>query len=148
PAQILSRRRADAIPGALDVVGASRSVDEAGRRPDRMIAAEEESIARATRNRRHAAPVGFNPRRARIMEPSAVHRAPEGRIELEVGAPPLLAHRAEYALEVCLRLRMRSVDRVPRTAAPSAERHTIGSQRRAVGVANEPIGMLLEQMRV
>ena len=38
-----------------------------------------------------------------------------------------------------LHLRVRAVERVPRSAPPAAERDAIGSQRRAVGVLDEPV---------
>ena len=139
--------RLDAIPRPLDVVRAARAVDQPERRPDRVIAAEDEAVARAAQDRLHPAAVGFDARRPRIVEASAVHRAPEVRVELEVGAAPFLPHRAEHVLEVLLHLGMRAVERVPGAAPPAAEGDLVRAQRLAVGVLDEPVGMLLEDVR-
>ena len=79
-----------------------------------------------------------------IVEPAAMHRAPEIGVELEIGATPFLAHGAKELFEMPLHLGMRAVERVPWPAPPAAERHAIGSQRRAGGVLDEPAGMLLK----
>src|SRR5438552_6813355 len=113
-----------------------------------MIAAEKKSVSRAAADCAHAAAVGVDACRVRIAESASVHRSPEVRVELEVGAAPFLAHRPEHALEVRLRLGMGAVDRVPRTVPPSAERHAIGSQRRAGGICDEPGGMLTKYERL
>ena len=146
-AQVLPRGVAEALPVAADVVRAARAVDHADRRPDRMVAAEDERVAAAAQHRRHAAPIGLDARRARIVEAAAVNRAPEVGVELEIRAAPLVAHRREDALEMRLRFRMRAVERVPRATAPAAERDAIGAQRLAVIVFHEPVGMLLEEIR-
>src|SRR5262245_756268 len=112
-----------------------------------MIAAEQERVAGATPDRLHSVPIGLNARRAGIVERSAVNRAPEVRIELEIGATPLAAHRAKDLLEMRLRAGMRAVDRVPGAAAPSSERDLVGAKRIAVRVLDEPVRMLLKQMR-
>src|SRR4029077_3434666 len=75
--QVLKSGGLDAIPRALDIVRAARSVDQAERRPDWVIAAEEKAVARAANDRLHAAAVGLDACRARVVEPSAVHRTPE-----------------------------------------------------------------------
>src|SRR5438876_4442555 len=137
--EVLPRRRHHAIPGALDVVRAARAVDETRRRPDRMIAAEEKRVARAAHDRLHPATVRLDPRRVRIVETAAVHRAPEVRVELEVRAAPLLAHRRKETLEMLLDVRMRAVERVPRAATPASERHAIGAQRRTIRILDEPL---------
>src|SRR5262249_21330000 len=129
---------------ALDVVRAPRSMDQAERRPDRMVAAEDEGVTRAAKNCLHAAPVRFDPGRAWIVKSAAVHRAPERRIQLEVRAAPLRAHGVKHALEMFLRTRMRAVEREPGSTPPATEGDAIGSQRRACFVFDEPVGMLLE----
>src|SRR5439155_10182428 len=100
--------------------------------PQRMIAAEDERIARAAKDRLHAAAIRFDARRLRIVETAAVHRAPEVRVQLEVGAAPFLPHRAEDVREMLLRIAVRAVERVPGTATPAAKGHAIGSQRCAL----------------
>src|SRR5436190_24213445 len=77
--EVLPRRRHHAIPRALDDVRAARAVNEADRRPDWMVAAEEKRGARAAHERLHAAPIRFDARRAWIVEAAAVHRRPEVR---------------------------------------------------------------------
>src|SRR6266699_4752532 len=122
-------------------------MEDADRRPDRMIAAEKKRVAGAAEDRPHAAAVRLDPCRARIVQTAAVHRAPEVRVEFEVGAAPLLAHRSKQMLEMILDCRMRSIECVPWPAPPAAERHPIGPQRPAVAIGDEPIRMLLEDRR-
>src|SRR5437879_13159615 len=97
-----------------------------------MIAAEEKPITGAAANRPHAAAVRIDARGAAIVEAAAVHRAPEGRIELEVRAAPLPPHRPEHVLEMRPGAAMRPVDGLPRPAPPAAERPALRSQRLAV----------------
>ena len=75
-------------------------------------------------------------------------RAPEVRVELEVGDTPLAAHGSEHAFEMRLHLGVRAVEHVPRAAPPAAKCHLVGTQRRSVGVLDEPSRMLLEDMRL
>src|SRR5260370_42615915 len=143
-AQILAGDRPEHSPGTLDVAGAARAVDQSERRPDGMIAAQNEAVPGAAQDRLHPAPVSFDAGRLRIVEHAAMHGAPEVRIELEVGATPLLAHGPEEAFQMLLRFRMRSIKRVPRPVSPPAEGHFVCGQRRAVGSLDEPIRMLLK----
>src|SRR5688500_12741043 len=103
-----------------------------------MIAAEDERVTGAAQHRLHAAPVRFDARGLRIVKAPAMNCAPEVRVQLEVGASPLAPHRLEYMREVFLRPGMRAVDGIPRAATPSAKRHLVRAQRRAVGVLHEP----------
>src|SRR5688500_5064098 len=112
-----------------------------------MVTPEDERIAGAAPHCGHAAPVGLNARRARIVEVAAVNGSPEVRIELEIRAAPLFAHRRKDMLEMRLRFRMRTVDRVPRTTAPPAERDAVSAQRLTLLVFHEPVRMLLEEIR-
>src|SRR5262245_40075963 len=109
-----------------------------------MIAAKDEGIAGALQHCLHTAAIGLDACSARIVKPSAVNRAPEVCIELEIGAAPLLAHRPKDVCQVRLRVRMRAVERVPGPAAPAAKRDPIRPQRLAAVVAHEPVRMLLE----
>src|SRR5205085_755507 len=137
--QVLPRRALDALPCALDVVRAARTVHEAERRPDGLIAAKDETIARAREHRLHAAPVGLDARRARVVETAAVNRAPEVRIELEVGDAPLAPHRAEDCGEVLLHCRVCAVEHVPRAVPPAAESDAVGAQRLPRLILDKPI---------
>src|SRR5262245_54037581 len=112
-----------------------------------MVATEQKCVAGPAPDRLHAATIGLDARSLWIVKAPAVHRTPEIGVELEVAAAPFRAHRPEYRFKMCLRARMCTVDRVPRTATPSAESHAIGPQRRAGVVFDEPVGMLCEQFR-
>src|SRR5205085_7438408 len=133
-AEVLPRRGRKAVPAALDVVRAARAVNQSERWPERMIAAENETLARASSNGPHAAPIRFDARRAPVRKMAAVHRPPEVRVELEVGAAPLTAHRAKDRFEMSLSLRVRAVQRVPGAAPPAAEGDAVRAQRRTLGV--------------
>src|SRR4051812_36585769 len=97
-----------------------------------MIAAEDETVARAAQDRLHPAPVGFDARGFRVGEFPAVHRAPEVGVELEVRHAPLFAHRAEDGFEMALYFGIGAVERVPGAAPPALERHFVGGERLAV----------------
>src|SRR5712691_11890961 len=112
-----------------------------------MIASKQERVAAAAEDRLHPPAVRFHARRASIVKPSPVHRAPEVCIELEIGAAPFLTHRAEDLFEMLLRLGVRAVHRIPRTSTPAAERHAIGAKRLAAFVLDEPVAVLLEKPR-
>ena len=114
---------------------------------DRVVAAEDERVSRAPTHRLHAAAVGFDPRGARVVEPPAVDRAPEVRVELEVGAAPLRAHGAEDGLEVGLRLGVGAVERVPGAAPPAAEGHAVRAQGRPSASFTNQSGCCLEDVR-
>src|SRR5215471_7621967 len=111
-----------------------------------MIAAENEAVACAAQNRLHPAPVGFDSRCAWIIKTPAMHRAPEIGVELEICTTPFAPHRAEDHFKMFLRIRVRAVERVPGPTSPSAEGDFVRSQRLAVSIFDEPIGMLFEQM--
>src|ERR1051326_6109175 len=113
-----------------------------------MIAAENETLARAAQDGLHAAPVGFDACRARIVEAASVHGAPEVAIEFEIGAAPLLTHGAKDHLQMFLGLQVRAIERIPRPAPPAAERDAVGAQRLALIVFHKPIGVLFEEMRI
>src|SRR5262249_31268801 len=112
--------------------------------PERMIAAEEETIAGATPDRLHPAPVRFNARGPWIMKAAAMNCAPEICVKLEIGAAPFLAHRGKNCFQMTLGCRMRTVERIPWSVTPTAEGYAIGTKRLSGGVFYEPIGMLRE----
>src|SRR5206468_11035939 len=91
-AQVLLGGLAEDLPGALDVAGAARAMDEAQRRPDGVVAAEQEAVAGALDDRLHAAAVGLDAGGGGIVEVAAVDGAPEVGVQLEVGAAPVVAH--------------------------------------------------------
>src|SRR5689334_15274251 len=107
-----------------------------------MIAAEDEGVACAAEYGLHAAAVGFDAGRLRVVEAAAVHRAPEVRVELEVSDAPLPAHGAEDALEVLLDFGVGAIERVPRAVAPALEGDLAGGERLAVIAFHEPVGVL------
>src|SRR5262249_55867184 len=69
-------------------------------------------------------------------------------VELEVGTVPLPAHGTEDVLKMFLDFRMGSIQRVPGSMAPSAKSDLAGEQRLAVGALNEPLGVLLKDLRI
>ncbi len=94
-----------------------------------MIAAQDEGVARAFEHGGHAASIGFDARRPRIVESPSVNGTPEVGVQLEVGAAPLVAHRLEDSLEVRLSFGMRAIQRIPGSPAPAAEGDAIGTKR-------------------
>src|SRR5262249_15797985 len=90
-------------------------------RPERMIAAEDEAVARTLQHGLHATAIGLDARSFRVVQFAAVHRAPEVGVELKVRDAPLFAHGAGDTLQVLLPLRSGAVERIPRTAAPALE---------------------------
>src|SRR6266481_832438 len=76
-AQVLPGDTAEDGPGALDVTGAARAIDQSKRRPEGMIATQDKAVFRAAQNSPHAAPVGFDARRLGVAQTAAVHGAPE-----------------------------------------------------------------------
>src|SRR5258708_4224782 len=139
--------RLEVRPRALDVTGPARAVNQAERRPDRMVAAKNKTVSRAAANRFHALAIGLYPRCPGIMEPPAVHRAPEIGVELEVSAAPLFAHGAEGFFKMLLHLGMSAVERIPRAVTPSAKSYLAGNERLTIGAPDEPLRMLLEDVR-
>src|SRR5688572_5865019 len=123
--EILAGRAPDPVPRALDVIRASRAMDQPERGPDRMIASQYETVARPANDRAHPAPVSLDPRRSWIVKMPAMDRTPEVGVKLEVSNSPVLAHCAEYRLKMPLGFRMRAVQRVPGAAPPPAERHLV-----------------------
>src|SRR5687767_8335418 len=113
-----------------------------------MVTAEDESVARAPQNCLHSPPVSFDASCLRVMQPPAVHRAPEVRIEFEVGAAPLAIHNPKQVFKMLLRRGMGTVERVPGSAPPTAERDTIGAHWIPFPVFHEPIRMVPEHARV
>src|SRR5258707_8254693 len=126
--QCLPRLRLEVGPRALDVAGTARAINQTERRPDRMVAAENKTVSSAPANRFHALAIGLYTRCLGIMEPSAVHRAPEIGVKFEVSAAPLFTHSAEGLFEMLLHLRMSAVERIPRTVTPSTKRYLAGNQ--------------------
>src|SRR4026209_857224 len=98
-----------------------------------MIAAEDETVSGAAQDGLHHASVRFDTRPPGVVEAAAVDRAPEVRVELEIGHAPVAAHRAKYVFEMRLHVRMGTVEDVPRTTTPAPERHLVGAQRGPVG---------------
>src|SRR3954447_22471327 len=82
------------------------------------------------------------------MQPSAVHRTPEIRIQLEIRAAPIAAHRVEHVFKMLLNLGIGSVERVPWGVPPTGERHFIRRERLAGRIFSEPLWMLLKHMRL
>src|SRR6185369_5424506 len=113
-----------------------------------MIATENKTVFHAAKNGLHAATISLDTRGAGIVELPAVNRAPEVRVEFEIGAAPLALHRAKKRLDVLLRLRVRAVEYVPWSTTPAAERHSIRAQRFAVAVFDEPVRVLLKHVRL
>src|SRR5262245_32535533 len=113
-----------------------------------MIAAENKAGTCSADDRRHASAVGLDSRRARIVEAAPVHSTPEVGVELEVGAAPFPPHSPKDSFDMLLCFGMCAVKRVPRTVPPTAERDSIRTQRFAIDVLNEPVGMFAEEMRV
>src|ERR1051325_9195115 len=116
-------------------------------RPDRVVAAENEAVARALQHRLHTATVGLDARSLRVPQLAAVHRAPKVRVELEIRDAPLVAHGAEDALQVLLHFGIGAIERVPRTAPPPLERDLVRGKRLAIFALHEPVGMLLKHVR-
>src|SRR6185503_19114526 len=145
--EVLTRSRLDAFPRAFDVVRTSRSMNQTERGPDRMITTQHETVFDAAQYRLHAATICFDSRRARIVKATAVNRAPEVRIELEVGAAPITLHDAEELFEMLLHFRMRAVEHVPWTTPPTTKCDAIRPQRFPLRVFHKPIGMLLKDFR-
>src|SRR5262249_9719459 len=131
----------------LDVAGAARPVNEPKRRPDRMIAAQDEGVAGAAANRFHAPAIRLYAGCPGIMKVPAVHRAPEVGVEFEVSTAPVPAHCAKNFFKVLLDLRVRTIQGVPGSVTPSSKRHPVGRQRFTVVALHEPICMLLEDSR-
>src|SRR6185369_13563901 len=104
-------------------------MNQSQRGPNRMVAAKNETAGTAAKYRLHAAPVRLDPRCARIVKAPSMHRAPEIRVQFEVGTAPVTAHCAKDQLEMLLSFWIRAVQRVPRTTTPAAERHPVRSQR-------------------
>ena len=90
--QVLSRSRLDAFPRALDVVGATRAVNQSERRSDRMVATENETIANRIYDRFHPFAIRLDACSAFIVEAATVNRAPEVCVELEIRDAPLALH--------------------------------------------------------
>src|SRR5918993_4594142 len=112
-----------------------------------MVTTKDERIPGPAQHCGHAAPVGLDARRARIVKVAAVNRTPEVCIQLEIRAAPLIAHGRKDTFEMRLRVRMRAVDRVPGAPPPAAEGDSIGAERPALVVFHEPVRMLLEEVR-
>ncbi len=144
--QVLARHLLERIPFAADVAGTARAVDQAERRPDGVVAAEDEAVAGAAQDGLHAAAVGFDAGGFGIVQLAAVHGAPEVGVELEIGHSPLLSHGAEDVFQVLLHLGVGAIERVPGAMAPSLESDLVGRERLAVFALHEPVGMLLEDV--
>src|SRR5687767_7367894 len=100
-------------------------MNQSERRPDRMIATEHKTMARAAKDRLHATTVSFDTRCARIVKVSTVNGAPEVRVEFEVRATPFTVHRAKELFEMLLYVGVRTVEHVPWTTTPAAKRYAI-----------------------
>src|SRR6266481_2769495 len=131
--QCLPRLHLEVGPRALDVAGTARAINQTERRPDRMVAAENKTASSAPANCFHALAIGLYTRCLGIMEPSAVHRAPEIGVKFEVSAAPLLAHGVEDLFEMLLHFRMSAVERIPRTVTPSTKSYLAGHERLIIG---------------
>src|SRR5262249_36756509 len=89
PQQILARRGCDAVPASLDVIRATGAVNHPKRRPDRMIASQDETVAGTAKDCLHAAPIRFDARGIWIVKLSSMDSAPKIGIEFEIGAAPV-----------------------------------------------------------
>src|SRR5258708_21601612 len=103
-------------------------MDQPEGRPDGVIATQDETVARAAQDRPHSVAIGFDARGLGIVERATMHSAPEIRVELEVGAAPVVAHGPDELFVMLFDLAMRSVEPVPAAMPPSAEGHAIGTQ--------------------
>src|SRR5262245_44211587 len=111
-----------------------------------MVAAKDKTVSSAGANGLHAPAVSLDARGFGIMESTAVHGAPEIGVELEIAAPPLLAHGVEDFPQVLLHFRVRPIERVPRSMPPPAKRYQAGHKRFIVSAAYEPVRMLLKDL--
>src|SRR5215813_3848312 len=75
--QILPCSRLYTFPATLDVIRASRTMDQSKRRPDRMIASKYKTVSGASQDCPHSAPVCLNPRCLWIIKAAAVYSSPE-----------------------------------------------------------------------
>src|SRR5258708_39006566 len=119
-------------------------MNQSQRWPERMIASKNEAVRSAAANCSHPAPVGFDPRGARVVKVSAMDCAPEVCVELEVGTAPIMTHCAEHLFKMKPRFRVRSVENVPGAVPPTAERYSIRAQRLSFRILYKPIRMLRE----
>src|SRR5215472_9010174 len=113
-----------------------------------MVTAKDEAVTGPAADGLHPAPIRLYAGCLRIVKTPAVHRYPKISVELEVGAPPVPAHCTEDLLQVFPDLGMRSIQRVPGRVTPSAECDFAGQQRLAVAAANEPLRVLLKDLRI
>src|SRR5215475_4751307 len=82
--EVLARGLLEDVPGPLDIARTTRSVNQTETGPDRVIASEDEAIARTAEDGLHAAAVGLDARSPRVVEFAAVHGAPEVGVKLEI----------------------------------------------------------------
>src|ERR1051326_9106123 len=113
-----------------------------------MIAAEHKTVLDSAQYRLHAETIRLDARRAGFVKTTAMNRAPEVCVELEVSAAPIALHGANEAFEVLLHLRVSGVEHVPWTTSPTAKGDAIRSQWLAVRVFHEPVRVLLKHARL
>src|SRR4051795_12519394 len=113
-----------------------------------MIAAKHKTVAGPAQDRLHTSTVSLYSSRIRIMEMTAMNRAPKIRIEFEVSTAPFAPHRSKEFLEMLLNFRMSAVKHVPWTTAPTAERYQIGAQRLGLLIFYKPVRVLLKNVRL
>src|SRR6266487_1290221 len=106
-----------------------------------MIASENETVLGPAQDRLHPASISLNARSLWIVQLASVHRTPEVRIEFEVCAAPIPAHRPEERLEMLLDCWVGAVERIPGPPPPAGECHLVRAQRLAVTVFHEPVRM-------
>src|SRR5215475_10125355 len=111
-----------------------------------MVAAQNEAVASPTADGLHAAPISLDASGLGIVKPAAMHGPPEIGVKLEVRAAPLLAHGVESLFEMFLYFRVSSVERIPRSVAPSSESDLAGDEGLIVVSADEPVGMFVEDV--
>src|SRR5262245_50533933 len=145
--QILSRGGLKSFPAPLDVIRASRTMNQTKRWPDGMIAAKNKTVSSASQNCLHPALVSLDSCDVRITKPAALHRAPEVGVEFKVCATPFLSHRLKDVLQVSLRFGIASIKRIPGNVTPTAKSNSVGTQRCAIDIPHEPVRMLFEDMR-
>ena len=149
PRKALSRQLYESLPRTGDVVRLTYGVGESEGRPVRLVADEDEAIpSDGVDYRLHSLTVRLYPRHVRIVPLTPRQCRPHDGIELEIPALPFVAHRGEDEPDVIEGVRMGTIKHIPGAPSPAAERVSVGRERGAVRVGNEPIGVFAEEARI